>query len=109
MVREPDATMQPALQDDQLMPKHRVLSLEPHLRLERRGHSGQDETEKSDHSASLGNFIASSTRTHTAPPPRGGLQLVPVDVKNLPGHQCRSIQYNTASITSDTYAPLADA
>jgi hypothetical protein len=54
MVREPDATMQPAPQDNQLMPKHRVLNLEPHLRLERRGHGGQDETEKSDHSASLG-------------------------------------------------------
>jgi hypothetical protein len=63
MVREPDATMQPAPQDNQLMSKHRVLSLEPHLRLERRGHGGQDETEKSDHSASLGNFITSSTRT----------------------------------------------
>src|SRR5216683_2121377 len=63
MVREPDATMQPAPQDNQLMSKHLVLSLEPHLRLERRGHGGQDETEKSDHSASLGNFITSSTRT----------------------------------------------
>jgi hypothetical protein len=55
--------MQPAPQDNQLMPKHRVLGLEPHLRLERRGHGGQDETEKSDHSASLGNIITSSTRT----------------------------------------------
>src|SRR5260370_40345027 len=63
MVREPDATMQPAPQDNQLMSEHRVLSLEPHLRLERRGHGRQDETEKSDHSASLGNFITSSTRT----------------------------------------------
>jgi hypothetical protein len=63
MVREPDATMQSAPQDNQLMSKHRVLSLEPHLRLERRGHGGQDETEKSDHSASLGNFITPSTRT----------------------------------------------
>src|SRR6202795_3351254 len=62
-VCEPDATMQPPPQDNQLMSKHRVLSLEPHLRLERRGHGGQDETEKSDHSASLGNFITSSTRT----------------------------------------------
>src|SRR6266436_3491247 len=39
------------------------LGLEPHLRLEQRGHGGQDETEKSDHSASLGNFITPSTRT----------------------------------------------
>src|SRR5258708_3060275 len=29
MVREPDATMQPAPQDNQLMPKHRVLSYKP--------------------------------------------------------------------------------
>src|ERR1700737_518878 len=63
MVREPDATTQPAPQDNQLMSKHRVLGLEPHLRLERRGHGGQDETEKSDHSAGLGNIITSSTRT----------------------------------------------
>jgi hypothetical protein len=34
MVREPDATMQPAAQDNQLMSKHRVLSLKPQLRLE---------------------------------------------------------------------------
>src|SRR5260370_40934102 len=61
MVREPDATMQPAPQDNQLMAKHLVLSLEPHLRLERRGHVGQDETEKSDHSASLGSFMTSVT------------------------------------------------
>jgi len=37
--------MQSAPQDNQLMSKHRVLSLEPHLRLEWRGHGGQDETE----------------------------------------------------------------
>jgi hypothetical protein len=29
MVRQPDATMQPTPQDDQLMSKHRVLSLKP--------------------------------------------------------------------------------
>jgi hypothetical protein len=34
MVGEPDATMQPAPQDNQLMPKHRVLNFKPHLRLE---------------------------------------------------------------------------
>src|SRR5712672_4178385 len=45
-VREPDATMQPAPQDIQLMSKHRVLSLEPQLRLEWRGQDGQDETEQ---------------------------------------------------------------
>jgi hypothetical protein len=34
MVRQPDATMQPTLQDNQLMSKHRVLSFKPQLRLE---------------------------------------------------------------------------
>src|ERR1700687_1290449 len=41
MVREPDATMQPAPQDMQLMSKHRVLSFKPQLRLEWRGQDGQ--------------------------------------------------------------------
>jgi hypothetical protein len=36
--------MQPAPQNNQLMPKHRVLSLKPYLRLEWRGQDGQDET-----------------------------------------------------------------
>jgi hypothetical protein len=61
MVREPDATMPPP-QNNQLMPKYRVLSLEPCLRLEWRGQYVQDETQKPDHSASLGDFITSSTR-----------------------------------------------
>jgi hypothetical protein len=62
MVRQPDATMQPALQDNQLMSKHRVLSFKPQLRLEWRGQDGQNEKEQPNHSASLGNSIASSTR-----------------------------------------------
>src|SRR6267142_3059979 len=62
MVREPDATRQPAPQDIQLMSKHRVLSLKPHLRLECRGQDGQNETEQPDHSANLGDSITSSTR-----------------------------------------------
>ena len=62
MVREPDLTMQPAPQDNQLMSKHRVLSFKPHLRLERRGQDGQSETEQPDHSASLGDSITASTR-----------------------------------------------
>src|SRR6201993_4623932 len=62
MVGEPDATMQPAPQDNQLMSKHRVLSLKPQLRLEWRGQDGQSETEQPDHSASLGDSITSSTR-----------------------------------------------
>src|SRR5260370_6190637 len=62
MVGEPDATMQPAPQDNQLMPKHRVLSLKPQLRLEWRGQDGHNETEQPNHSASLGDSITSSTR-----------------------------------------------
>src|ERR1700730_10320524 len=62
MVRKPDATMQPAPQDNQLMSKHRVLSLKPQLRLERRGQDGQSETKQPDHSASLGDSITASTR-----------------------------------------------
>src|SRR5882762_6922392 len=62
MVREPDATMKPAPQDNQLMSKHRVLSFKPQLRLERRGQDGQNETEQPDHSASLGDSITTSTQ-----------------------------------------------
>jgi hypothetical protein len=62
MVGEPDATMRPAPQDNQLMSKHRVLSFKPYLRLERRGQDGQSKTGQSDHSASLGDSITSSTR-----------------------------------------------
>src|SRR6266700_2592508 len=62
MVGEPDATMQPTPQDNQLMSKHRVLSLKPQLRLEWRGQDGQSETEQPDHSTSLGDSITSSSR-----------------------------------------------
>src|SRR5439155_20508390 len=62
MVREPDATIRPAPQDNQLMSKHRVLGFKPHLRLERRGQDGQNETKQPDHSASLGDSFTSSTR-----------------------------------------------
>src|SRR5258708_36814830 len=62
MVRKPDATMQPAPQANHLMPKHRVLSLKPQLRLEWRGQDGHNETEQPHHSASLGDSITSSTR-----------------------------------------------
>src|ERR1700731_1180865 len=62
MVGEPDATRQPTPEDNQLMSKHRVLSLKPQLRLERRGQDGQNETEQTDHSASLGDSITASTR-----------------------------------------------
>src|SRR5215475_3426260 len=70
MVREPDATMQLALQNIQLMSKRRVLSFKPCLRLEWRGQDSQNETEQPDHSASLGDSMTSSTRirfrVHTA-------------------------------------------
>src|SRR5450631_1889555 len=62
MVREPDATRQPTLQDNQLMSKHRVLSFKPQLRLGWRGQDGQNETEQPDHSASLSDSITASTR-----------------------------------------------
>src|SRR5450631_4605389 len=62
MVREPDATRQPTPHDIQLMSKHRVLSFKPQLRLEWRGQDGQNETEQTDHSASLGDSITASTR-----------------------------------------------
>src|SRR3984957_2377826 len=62
MVREPDATMEPAPQDMQLMSKHRVFSFKPQLRLEGRGQNGKNETEQPDHSASLSDSITASTR-----------------------------------------------
>jgi hypothetical protein len=62
MVREPDATMQPTPQDNQLLSKHRVLSLKPQLRLEWQRQDGQSETEQPDHSTSLGDSIATSTQ-----------------------------------------------
>jgi hypothetical protein len=71
MVREPDATMQPTPQDNQLMSQHRVLSFKPQLRLEWRGQDGQNETEQPDHATSLGDSVTSSTRmrfsAHTGP------------------------------------------
>ena len=39
------ATVEPAPQNNQLMPKYRVLSFKAQLRLERRGQDGQNETE----------------------------------------------------------------
>jgi hypothetical protein len=74
MVRKPDATMQAAPQDIQLMSKHRVHSFKPQLRLGWRGQDGQSETEQPDHSASLGDSITSSNRirfsVHTGAAPR---------------------------------------
>jgi len=83
MVREPDATMQPTLQDNQLISKHRVLGFKPQLRLEWRMAREEifgpvlvaipwetedevirmaNDTKQPDHSASLGDFFTSSTR-----------------------------------------------
>jgi hypothetical protein len=45
MVREPDATMQPAPQDNQLMSERCILCFKSALRLERRSQDGQNETE----------------------------------------------------------------
>jgi hypothetical protein len=63
IVCEPGAATPPTLQDNQLMSKHRILSLKPHLRLEWQGQHGLDETQEPDHSASLVDSIAPSTRT----------------------------------------------
>jgi hypothetical protein len=49
--------MQPTLQDNQLMSKHRVLSFKPYLRPEWRGQDGRSETAQPDHSASLSDSI----------------------------------------------------
>jgi DNA polymerase IV len=62
MDHEPDATMQPTLQDNQLMSKHHVLGFKPQLRLEWRAQNGQNETKQPDHSANLGDSITSSAR-----------------------------------------------
>src|SRR5260370_26043253 len=62
MIRERDAGMRPAPQDNQLMSKPRVLSFKPQLRLEWRRQDGQNETQQPDHSASLGDSVTSSTR-----------------------------------------------
>src|SRR5882724_1450527 len=72
--------MQPTPQNNQLMSKHGVLSLKPQRRLEWRGQDGQSETEKPDHSASLGDSITSSTRirfsVHTAVQGSGPLKQI---------------------------------
>src|SRR5712664_220953 len=81
VICEPSPAFQLTAQDDQLMSEHRILRLKPALRLEWRGKDGQNETEQPDHSASLGDSIASSTRirlsvhTVTARQPRWRLLL----------------------------------
>src|SRR6516165_7438870 len=87
MVREPDATMQPAPQNIQLMSKHRILSLKPQLRLEWRGQDGQNETEQPDHSASLGDSITPSTRMRFSVHSTAGcrIALIPMPASALRG------------------------
>ena len=69
-VCELGAPAQLAPQNDQLMSEHGIFSLKPDLRLEWRSQGGHHETEKPDHSASLGDSVTSSTRigflVHTA-------------------------------------------
>src|SRR6202047_4233566 len=77
MVREPDATMQPTPQDNQLMSKHRVLRFKPQLRLEWRGQDGQKETEQPNHSASLSDSITASTRIRFSVHTAGGSDRLP--------------------------------
>ena len=74
--------MQPTLQDDQLMSKHRVLGFKPQLRLEWRGQDGQNETEQPDHSASLGDSITSSTQTRFSVHTTGRVRIQRLLVEN---------------------------
>src|ERR1700686_3841972 len=109
MVREPDATMQPTPQDNQLMSKHRVLSFKPDLRLEWRGQDGQNETEQSDHSASLGDSITSSTRirlsVQTGGPFPSMTAIVPA-LRRKPGYSAsRWVSQKLLCQVSGTLAP----
>src|ERR1700737_515342 len=62
------------------MSEHGSFGLKPDLRLEWRGQGGHDETQKPDHSVSLGDSVTSSTRiefsVHTTVRPRGGCWLL---------------------------------
>ena len=68
-----------APQNDQLMAELGIFGLKPDLRLEWRGQGGHHETQKPDHSASLGDSTTSSTRirfsVHTAGRYRVGSRL----------------------------------
>src|ERR1700736_3898487 len=72
VVSETSPALQLAPQDHQLMSERGILSLKPDLRLEWRGQDRHDETQEPDHSASLGDSGASSTRikfsVHTGAP-----------------------------------------
>src|SRR5258708_924659 len=61
-VCEFDAPAQLAPQNDQLMSERGIFGLKPDFGLEWRGQGGQCETQKPDHSASLGDSVTPSTR-----------------------------------------------
>src|ERR1700692_1149246 len=62
IVRKPDATMEPASHEIQLMSKHPVLSFKPQLRLDGEASKVRTKQNSPDHSTDLGDSIASSTR-----------------------------------------------
>src|ERR1700716_4080032 len=70
VVRETSPALQLTPQDHQLMSERGILSLKPDLRLEWGGQDRHDETQPPDHSDSLGDSGAASTRikfsVHTA-------------------------------------------
>src|SRR5258708_34937713 len=97
MGREPDATRQPTPQDNQLMSKHRVLSLKPQRRLEWRGQDGQNKTEQPDHSASLGDSITSSTQ----------IRFSVHTVEDVPPQSCRRSRRDRSVRRADDLVPSA--
>ena len=96
MVGEPDATMRPAPQDNQLMSKRRVLGFKPQVRLEWRGQDDPNETEQPDHSASLGDSITSSTQIRFSVHTAATFTLDSDDLSKL----------RAAKIESQAHAPL---
>ena len=56
--REMRSALHLTAQNHQLMSEHRILRFKPALRLERRSQDGHDETQKPDHSASLGDSVS---------------------------------------------------
>jgi hypothetical protein len=62
IVGKSDAAMEPAPQNNQLMPKYRILGLKSALRLDWRRQNGQKEKQQPDHPTSLRDSITSSTQ-----------------------------------------------
>src|ERR1700736_6178806 len=91
------STPHPAPQDDQLMPEHRILRFKPQLRLEWRGQDGQSETEQSDHSASLGDSITSSTQ----------IRFSVHTVEDVPPQSCRRYRRDRSVRRADNLVPSA--